>query len=321
MRHADARVELGRHWILPSPLAGVPHFRLKQGPITIARFDGDTGRYQLAVGEGHSIDGPHNGAIVPLLRGVGDVLRSPHVEPVDERLCLLVGDLALGRFEDDLSQQWPLCLDGNERAFRVVSALWRVMQRAAEESRSDAILIDLGPNLGAINRAALVASDYLVVPLTPDLFSLQGLKNLGPTVRVWRAEWKDRVQRSRVSDLVLPQGLIKPIGYVVMQHAVRLNRPVKAYERWAARIPSVYAEEMLGQDAGSMAGGENCLGLVKHYRSMMPMVQEARKPMFHLTAADGAIGAHASAVIDARRNFGELAAEISKHCGVMLPTA
>jgi len=53
------QVKLGRHWILPSPLAGMPHFPLKGGHITVARFDGDHGDYKLAVGEGESMDGPH----------------------------------------------------------------------------------------------------------------------------------------------------------------------------------------------------------------------------------------------------------------------
>ncbi len=56
--HPDARVRLGKHWILPSPLSGMTHFRLKEGPLTVARFDGDGGEYCLAVGEGHSIPGP-----------------------------------------------------------------------------------------------------------------------------------------------------------------------------------------------------------------------------------------------------------------------
>jgi hypothetical protein len=41
--------------------------------------------------------------------------------------------------------------------------------------------LDVGPNFGAINRAALLASDNLLVPLAADLFALQGLRNLGPT--------------------------------------------------------------------------------------------------------------------------------------------
>ena len=58
MCHADDRVKLGHHWILPSPLAGMTHFRLKDGPVTVARFDGDGGAYRLAIGEGRSTDGP-----------------------------------------------------------------------------------------------------------------------------------------------------------------------------------------------------------------------------------------------------------------------
>ena len=54
-----ASVKLGHHWILPSPLAGMTHFPLRDGEITVARFDGDTGRYRLAVGEGVSMPGPH----------------------------------------------------------------------------------------------------------------------------------------------------------------------------------------------------------------------------------------------------------------------
>ena len=59
MRDPANPVKVGHHWILPSPLSGMTHFRLKQGPITVARFDGDHGDYQLAVGQGQTIDGPY----------------------------------------------------------------------------------------------------------------------------------------------------------------------------------------------------------------------------------------------------------------------
>ena len=251
-------------------------------------------------------------AITPLLRGVGDI-GDPHCEEVDDRLHLLVGNLALARFEDELSQQWPLCVDGKERAFRVISAFWRLAQRAAVDAASEVVLLDLGPNLGAINRAALIASDYVVIPLAPDLFSLQGLKNLGPTFRTWRAEWADRRRRNPDPTLELPEGRIAPAGYVVLQHAIRLDRPVRAYDRWMARIPEVYATEVVEERAQTAKAAEdsNCLGLLKHYRSLMPMAQEAKKPMFHLRAADGALGSHAKAVDSARRDFETLARRIA----------
>ena len=104
-------------------------------------------------------DGTHPqttyGSIEPLLQGTGDILESPHVEEVDEHLNLLVGDLTLGRFEDELSRQWPLCLDREPRAFRVISAFWRMMQRGAALARAELILADLGPNLGSLPKSSL----------------------------------------------------------------------------------------------------------------------------------------------------------------------
>jgi len=58
MCHPDEKLVVGPHWILPSSLSGMTHFRLKDGPITVVRFDGNHGNYQLAIGEGRSVDGP-----------------------------------------------------------------------------------------------------------------------------------------------------------------------------------------------------------------------------------------------------------------------
>ncbi len=261
------------------------------------------------------------GAIQPLIKGVGDILERPHLEEVDERITLLPGDLSLARFEEDLSQQWPHCLDRKERAFRVVSAFWRLLQRSAQSTGAEFALIDLGPSLGAINRAGLIAADHLVVPLAPDLFSLQGLKNLGPTVRDWRSEWQDRKAKAPPDavGLELPPGTMEPAGYVVLQHAVRLDRPVKAYERWVRRVPITYAESVLDRQAApalDFANDPECLGLLKPYHSLMPLAQEARKPIFHLKPADGAIGAHAKAVEGARRDFESLARRIAERCAL-----
>jgi hypothetical protein len=195
-----------------------------------------------------------------------------------------------------------------------MSAFWRIMQRAAAQHEADLIVMDLGPNLGAINRAALIAADFVVVPLAPDLFSLQGLRNLGPTLRRWREEWRERLGKNPASDLKLPAGCTEPVGYIVLQHSVRLDRPVKAYDRWMARIPGTYREAVLdesGYCAVSITADPHCLALLKPYRSLMPLAHEARKPMFSLKPADGAIGAHLQAAQDAHRDFRELAQKIA----------
>jgi chromosome partitioning protein len=235
---------------------------------------------------------------------------------VAERLHLLPGDLSLSTFEDDLSEQWPHALDGKARAFRVISAFWRIIQAAAARHSAHLALIDLGPSLGAANRAALVGSDAVVVPLSPDLYSLQGLRNLGPRLRRWRAEWADRLSRQPAGLPAMPAGGMRPIGYVLQQHSVRLDRPVRAYEKWIGRVPSAYQEYVLDNQP---ALDSPCLAQLKHYRSLMPMAQEARKPIFLLKAADGAIGAHYQAVQDVGREFKMLATEILRRLGVPLP--
>ncbi|RJP33214.1 MAG: ParA family protein [Candidatus Omnitrophota bacterium] len=252
------------------------------------------------------------GAIQPIMKGIGDISK-PHVEEIDRNIGLVVGDLGVSMFEDELSAQWPDCLDRKERAFRVISAFFRLLQYAGESMDAELALIDVGPNLGAINRAAMIAADFVVIPLAPDLFSLQGLRNVGPTLIRWRGEWEERLKRNPEPNLQLPRGKMKPIGYIVHQHATRQDRPVKAYARWANRIPLEYRERVLAceeENPPVIEKDPHCLALIKHYRSLMPMAMEARKPIFALKPADGAIGAHVNAVAQCKTDYKDLAQRI-----------
>ncbi|MGH9415186.1 MAG: ParA family protein [Terriglobales bacterium] len=261
------------------------------------------------------------GAVQPLIDGSGD-FRQPWLEKVSDRLGLLVGDLGLSNFEDQLSEVWPKCLDQDQRVrpLRITSSFWRIMQAAASQHRADLILMDLGPNLGAINRAALIAADFVVIPLSPDLFSLQGLRNLGPKLRTWRRDWQQR-RSGPDPGFALPPGSVEPIGYLVQQHSIRLDRPVRAYEKWILQIPGVYREMVLNQTDGGTpvaAKDPNCLAMLKHYRSLIPISQENHKPMFHLRPADGAMGSHFQAAQQARTDFEELATTIASKCAIPL---
>ena len=255
------------------------------------------------------------------LTEVGDI-REPNLQSISTELALLPGDLALSGFEENLSSEWPSSLgSGNlHRPFRVLTALWQVLQMGAVSSGAEIVLVDVGPSLGAINRSALIATDFIVVPLAADLFSLQGLRNLGPTLRRWREEWQKRVDNWEVPAFPLPQGRMQPIGYVVQQHGVRLNRPTAAFDRWVRRIPAEYSQSVLGEfDALAAAIPEadpNRIATVKHYRSLVPLAQDARKPVFKLTSADGAIGAHQTAARQAYDDFSQLAQEILRRMTV-----
>ena len=93
-----------------------------------------------------------------------------------------------------------------------------------------------------------------------------------------------------------------------------MSRPVQAYDRWAKRMPAEYSASVLGKPLASgvrdAAADDNSIATVKHYRSLVPLAQEARKPIFALAPADGAIGSHATAARGAFGDFRQLAEEI-----------
>ena len=64
-----------------------------------------------------------------------------------------------------------------------------------------------------------------------------------------------------------------------------------------------------------MAQDPYCLALLKHYRSLMPLAMDARKPMFFLKPSDGAIGAHVEAVRACYEDFLRLATAIGEKSG------
>lgn len=259
------------------------------------------------------------GCIQPLIK-VGDI-REPVTQRIRPGLHLVPGDLALAGFEDQLSRAWTDAMGSDQnqlyRPFRLLTAFWQVAQMAAAQHEATLIVADVGPNLGAINRSALIASDHVVIPMAADLFSLQGLRNLGPTLAGWRTDWGKRLGNWESPDFDLPKGDMRPLGYILMRHMERLSRPVKSYKKWVDRIPTTYLESVLRQKSSSQANTkvEHSLAQLKHYRSLIPMAQEVKKPIFQLSSADGAIGSHSQAVRDAGKEFQLLANEIEKRMG------
>lgn len=252
----------------------------------------------------------------------GEPFISPHIEEISEKISLIPGDLALSAVEDNLSDAWTKCLNGDAYAFKVTSIFNSIIEDSVARINPDLVLVDIGPNLGALNRSVLIATDYIIIPVAPDLFSLQGLKNIGETLTKWRLEWGERATKNpKPTQIKSPARGMKASGYVILQHSARENRPVKAYLKWSQRIPDIYHSRVLKDSThpASIEVDESCLGLLKHYHSLAPMAMEARKPMFLLKPADGAIGAHMTAVLKCYEDFKSLTESVLSACGEVEP--
>lgn len=252
------------------------------------------------------------GAVDLVRRGKGDV-REPELIEVADDLWLLPGHLSLSRFEQQLAEEWPKRSDtNNERALDVTTALALLSNMAFEKVNADIVMIDVGSSLGALNRAALLACDAVVVPLAPDLFSLQGMENVGPTLREWRQDWEVTCEQHLEGQAQegLPIHAFQPIGYIVQQDLARSDRIPQGHLRWASRIPSTFRQYVL-QEAEPPPGldlesDEHCIAMIKHFASLVPLAQIKRKPIFDLKQADGIGGGQVQAVARVRTQFQEL---------------
>jgi chromosome partitioning protein len=249
-------------------------------------------------------------------RGEGDVV-VPALIPAADNLWLLPGELTLSRFEQTLTEEWPrLRSTGGEQALNVIKALDVLSSLAAEKVASDLVLFDVGPSLGALNRAALTACDAVLLPLAPDFFSVQGMKTIGPMLREWQNEWQSVCAHE-------PCHRFEPIGYLVQQHLARSDRPVAGYRRWFEQIPQVFHEHVLGEQRSATTSEDDpyCIALLKHFASLVPLAQLARKPLFDLKRADGVAGGQVQAVAHCRREFEHLALALASRLDLPLGPA
>lgn len=247
-------------------------------------------------------------AVEPIITGAGDMQTVEPYKVLNRNIWVFIGDLLLSDFDGELSNAWTQVLAGQERGFRVTSSIYRLINEFATQNNIDYILIDLGPNLGSLNRAILLGCDNFIIPMIPDLFSLRGSQNLGRVFADWISNYENAKQRIGNLPFYIPNG--KPIfsGYVLQQFNIYRTRKTKAYQNWGEQIPTYIRQFVI--DPLTTIDPNLILGLTnyqvaefKNYHSLVPMAQESLKPIFELKSQDGVIGAHYQYVDSCRNEF------------------
>jgi cellulose biosynthesis protein BcsQ len=183
---------------------------------------------------------------------------------------IIIGDPRLALQEDLLAGDWRDARGGGMRGIRTTFVFAELVRRA-KELKYDFVFFDMGPSLGAINRAVLLAMDTFVVPMSIDVFSLWAIKNIGSTVAVWQKELQTGLSLAEEPTEVMelsPQGKLAFIGYVTQQHKertgydkkisdetgeqVKSRRRVQAYEDIGAMFPDKVQESL-----GTMFASKN----------------------------------------------------------------
>jgi cellulose biosynthesis protein BcsQ len=158
-------------------------------------------------------------------------------------LSLVKGSINLSLFEDQLATAYGQAAIGQRIGYFVTSAIHRYILEIGIREDIDIFVIDTSPTLGLLNRTIFLGTDYFVVPLRPDVFSIQGIENMGTIFERWKRTWSLTAKSSEIAQeienkLLLPGDPLF-IGYVLNEFNVYDEKPVKNHEEWMKAIPEL----------------------------------------------------------------------------------
>jgi hypothetical protein len=211
---------------------------------------------------------------------------------------VIAGDPRLALTEDLLATDWVQAVAGNTRGLRTSFVFSNLLEKC---EAYDLVLFDMGPSLGAINRAVLLSADYFILPMSIDIFSLRAMENISTSVNKWKRQLESGLSQNYELDeleVLDPRWNLKFAGYVSQQYTAKRDasgarRPVKAYEELMLRIPMTIEMNFVDADENNgLTVDEYDLGTIPNLHSLIPMSQSSRKPIFELKGSDGVVGAH-----------------------------
>lgn len=246
------------------------------------------------------------------------------------KVSLIPGHPKLSIIDDTMSKSWSETIGTDKGAIRRLNWL---NQLKVKNQHFDFILIDVGPSLGALNRSALLNSDYFITPMASDIFSLLGVSNIGEWIDRWMALYKSAITNfcSRFGEVEAKEFFeryhintnvdetTRYIGYSIQQYSKRKfksgERPTQAYEK----VISNFHDEIkhsLGKFVKNGIDEDSLkLGDVPYVYSIIPLSQTSNTPIFELSYATGLRGNQSSSVENYKKYLETIADNFLKNAG------
>lgn len=158
----------------------------------------------------------------------------------------------------------------------------------------------MSPSLGPINQNLLMTSDFFLVPMAPDYFSVMATDSLATVLPKWEAWAKQAQNLSVLQKATYPFPITHPkfLGTVIQKYRLReAQTPSAAFQKWIDEIeqgvqtklvPALTSCDMvLPQDAYASIGltvGKPLLQM-SDFNSLIALSQKHKVPVFALTDA------------------------------------
>lgn len=257
-------------------------------------------------------------AIKPVVDGRGPI------KPVDayqirEGLFLCPGDVLLADYEEELPAAWTGSFARKGRDYDVLCALSDAAREMGKRYGVDLVIYDVGPNVGPLNRAVLLDSDFFATPVAADLFSLRALSTVGRSLTRWISDWQTVLGLAPQGARSLLGGKPIYLGYITSAYKVSSGRnSTKPHDYWegkiAPRVRDRVVNALRAVDPSLVPYASNKLAAIKDFHSLAPQAQDYGLALGKLR---GRVNSGYNAQIDeAKIEFEALAREIRKRTGI-----
>lgn len=246
----------------------------------------------------------------------GGVVKTAH-----ENLFLLPGHLDISELDSQISVSLKIA-SGIPATRNIPASLPKALQLISDKVGADYTLYDLSPNVGGLNEAILMSSDYFIVPTSPDYFCLQAVSSLEKTIPKWHNEIEQFKKVNRFEDRTYPiKNKPKFLGTIQQRYRPRYDKPGKSFQNWIDTIrgaindklvpalaaincvaPRKSVEDVL--DGSDLSAYD--LAHISDFNSLIAISQQLSKPIFALSDAEihdtGKVFGYAEATMKESRN-------------------
>ena len=183
----------------------------------------------------------------------------------------------------------------------LLSSINTLIRNTAKRGNFDIVLVDMSPSISATNMCIFMASDYFIIPTSPDFYCYQAIDSLSEVL----PEWSTRMMPFK-DGMTLPRNNPKMLGVISQNYRVygtddaEGSKMTGAFLEWSNKIrditntklaPSLKKIDMIVDENLFNKVVEHDkpynLANIQDFNTLIPTSQKLSKPLFELTQKDG----------------------------------
>ena len=212
-------------------------------------------------------------------------------------MYLLPGHIGLAEYEVTLGIAQEL--SGSLLTLQnLPGSLHHLFSLTAQKYDADFILVDMSPSLSPINQNLMMTSDYFIIPMMPDYFSVMATNSLASILPKW-SDWAKKAKSLPVlkdATYPFPDKSPKFLGTIVQKfRPMKGKTPSAAFQKWIDEIEEGVRNELIPvldkldmllpceiYDRVERQVGQPLLQM-SDFNSLIALSQEHKAPVFELT--------------------------------------